>query len=277
MKTGFILPFGDARTASVYAAEAEKVGWDGFFVWESLWGVDAWISLSAAAMRTERIKLGTMISPLSRMRPWKIASETTTLDRMSNGRLILSVGLGATDTGFEAFKEETDRKTRAELLDESLNILTGLWSGKPVKHIGKHYQVDTSMLPEGFTNPPLPIQKPRIPIWVVGAWFKEKSIERVLKYDGFIPNFIGSDGKMEFGLPKPEQILEASVYFQKKRKSDQPMDIIIEGQTPGDDRMKAREILAPYKDAGATWWLESMWAEKDPQAVLQRIYQGPPK
>jgi alkanesulfonate monooxygenase SsuD/methylene tetrahydromethanopterin reductase-like flavin-dependent oxidoreductase (luciferase family) len=141
MKFGFVFPGGEARTAAEFAQQAEAAGWDGFFAWEPVWGVDAWVSLTAAAMRTERIRLGTLITPLSRMRPWKLASETATLDRLSNGRVILSVGLGAVDTGFEAFGEVTDRRTRAELLDEGLEILTGLWRGQPFQFQGKHYTV----------------------------------------------------------------------------------------------------------------------------------------
>src|SRR3990172_9740304 len=131
VKYGFVLPYGDARTAADLAYEAEKAGWDGFFVCEPVWGIDAWVALTAAAVRTERIRLGTMLSPISRMRPWKLASETATLDNLSNGRVILSVGLGAIDTGFEAFGEVTDRSMRAELLDEGLDILIGLWRGQP--------------------------------------------------------------------------------------------------------------------------------------------------
>src|SRR5512135_103160 len=131
MKYGFVLPRGDAHTAADFARSSEEAGWDGFFVWEPVWGVDAWVSLAAAAMVTSRIRLGTMITPVSRMRPWKLASETATLDNLSNGRVILSVGLGAIDTGFEAFGEVTDRKARAELLDEGLEIVTGLWRGQP--------------------------------------------------------------------------------------------------------------------------------------------------
>ena len=116
MKYGFVLPWGDARIAADFAYEAERAGWDGFFVWEPVWGADAWVALTAAAMRTERIRLGTMLTPLARMRPWKLASETATLDHLSNGRVILAVGLGALDSGFENFGEVPDRKTRAELL-----------------------------------------------------------------------------------------------------------------------------------------------------------------
>ena len=126
LRYGFVLPYGDARTAADLAYEAGRAGWDGFFVWEPVWGIDAWISLAAAATRTKRIRLGTMLTPLSRMRPWKLASETVTLDHLSKGRVILAVGLGAVDTGFKAFGEVTDRKTRAELLDEGLDVLTGL-------------------------------------------------------------------------------------------------------------------------------------------------------
>src|SRR6266536_2717817 len=89
MKYGFVLPVGDARTVADLAYDAEQAGWDGLFVAETVWGIDAWISLTAAAMRTERIRLGTDLTPLSRMRPWKLASETATLDHLSNGRVIV--------------------------------------------------------------------------------------------------------------------------------------------------------------------------------------------
>ncbi|HMG31039.1 MAG TPA: LLM class flavin-dependent oxidoreductase [Jiangellaceae bacterium] len=165
MKYGFVLPQGDARTAAETAAEAEQAGWDAFFVWEPVWGIDARVCLTAAAMRTERIRLGTMLTPLSRMRPWKLASETATLDNLSGGRVILSVGLGAIDSGFEEFGEVTDRRVRAELLDEGLAILTGLWAGQPFSHQSTHYTIR----PTTFMPPPPPVQRPRIPIWVVGV------------------------------------------------------------------------------------------------------------
>ncbi len=87
MKFGFVLPSGDARTAASLAADAEQAGWDGFFVWEPVWGIDAWVCLTAAAMTTQHIRLGTMLTPLSRTRPWKLASETVTLDHLSGGRV----------------------------------------------------------------------------------------------------------------------------------------------------------------------------------------------
>jgi len=112
MKFGFVLPRGDARTAADFAQEAEAAGWDGFFVWEPMYGIDAWVALTAAAMRTERIRLGTLLSPVSRMRPWKLASEAATLDNLSGGRVIISVGLGALDTGFAVRRSDGSQSAR---------------------------------------------------------------------------------------------------------------------------------------------------------------------
>src|SRR4051794_13502992 len=233
MRYGFVFPLGDARTAADFAHEAEQAGWDGFFVWEPVWGIDAWVSLAAAAMRTERIKLGTMLTPLSRMRPWKLASETATLDRLSDGRVILAVGLGATDTGFEDFGEVTDRKERAELLDEGLDILTGLWHGQPFTYSGKHYTVKETK----FHPPPPPIQQPRIPIWVVGAWPYPKSMRRVLRYDGLLPSVLGEDGKARNA--DPEDVRAMKAYVEANRAETTPFDIIADGETPGDDPAQA--------------------------------------
>lgn len=274
MKFGFVLPKGDARTAAEFSQQAERAGWDGFFVWEPVWGIDAWVSLTAAAMITEHIRLGTMLSPLSRMRPWKIASEAATLDHLSRGRVILSIGLGAIDTGFEDFGEITDRKTRAELMDEGLQILLGLWSGKPFHFSGKHYQVKVTQ--ETFRPPPPPVQKPHIPVWVVGAWRSEKSMHRSLKYDGLLPALLDEVGKVRMDQITPSELAEITQYIEANREPGTPFDIIIEGNTPGDDLSKAAEIIAPFQDAGATWWIESLWSEPDLNNLLNRIMQGPP-
>jgi hypothetical protein len=272
MKFGFVLPQGDARTAAEFAHQAEAAGWDAFFVWEPVWGIDAWVSLTAAAMRTRRIRLGTMLSPLSRMRPWKLASETATLDNLSEGRVILSVGLGAVDTGFEAFGEVTDRVTRAELLDEGLEILTGLWRGGPFSYQGKHYQVRET----DFRPPPPPVQQPRIPIWVVGAWPSTKSMGRALKYDGLLPNVMGEDGRVRMGPPTPDEIRAMGAFIGQHRTQTTPFDIIVEGETPGDDPEKATASIREWGEAGATWWIEAMWSATELEDVLTRIRQGPP-
>ena len=274
MKWGFVMPWGDARTAADLARRAEQAGWDGFFVWEPVWGIDAWVCLTAAAMRTEHIRLGTMLSPLSRMRPWKLASESATLDNLSGGRVILSVGLGAIETGFEAFGEVTDRKTRAEYLDEGLEILTGLWRGQPFSFQGKHYHVS----PTDFEVPPPPIQQPRIPIWVVGAWPREKSMRRVLRFDGLLPMILDENGKGRQATP--QELIEIIQYIKARRTEPSPFDVVVEGTTPGDDPPQAREILRPWVDAGATWWIEAMWNtghdEEGMRQLYARVEQGPP-
>jgi hypothetical protein len=274
MKYGFVLPFGDARTAADCARLAEQAGWDGFFVWEPVWGIDAWVSLTAAAMQTERIRLGTMLTPLSRMRPWKLASETAALDQLSGGRVILSVGLGAVDTGFESFGEVTDRKTRAELMDEGLDILTGLWRGQPFAYDGKHYHIR----PTDFYPPPPPVQQPRIPIWVVGAWFRKKSMQRVLRYDGILPNVLDENGKNRPAAP--DDIRQIAAYVNVNRTPGTPFDIVVEGVTPASDPARAAAIVAPWAEAGATWWIEAVWeAPRDAggmKEIQARIQQGPP-
>jgi len=277
MKYGFVFPGGEARTAAEFAQAAEEAGWDGFFVWEPVWGVDAWVSLAAAAMVTQRIRLGTMITPVSRMRPWKLASETATLDHLSNGRVILSVGLGALDSGFAAFGEVTDRQQRAELLDEGLEVLTRLWAGMPMRFEGKHYSVDVDESNFQTPPPPAPVQQPRIPIWVVGAWPRHKSMQRALRYDGLLPNVMGADGKVRMSPATPDEVREMSAYVRAQRAKATPYDIVLEGETPGQDLGAAAAIVHPYAEAGVTWWLEARWTASSMDAVLERLRQGPPK
>lgn len=275
MKFGFVLPSGDARTAADLARQAEDAGWDGFFVWEPVWGVDAWVSLTAAAMRTSRIRLGTMLTPLSRMRPWKLASETATLDNLSGGRVVLAVGLGAVDTGFEAFGEVTDRRTRAELLDEGLDILTGLWRGQPFNYTGKHYTVKETT----FSLPPPPVQQPRIPIWVVGVWPHMKSMRRVLRYDGILPSFKGPDGQARQATP--EELRAILAYVAAHRTQATPFDVVVEGETPADDPAAAAATVREWAAAGATWWIEAMWGALEmpdgAEVLRRRIAAGPPR
>jgi alkanesulfonate monooxygenase SsuD/methylene tetrahydromethanopterin reductase-like flavin-dependent oxidoreductase (luciferase family) len=272
VKYGVVLPSGDARTAAELAQEAEAAGWDGFFVYDVVWGMDPWVMLATVAMNTERVRIGTMLTPVSRRRPWKLAGETVTLDHLSNGRLILSVGLGATDTGFEEFGEETDRKIRAELLDEGLDILTGLWRGQPFNYSGKHYHVRES----NFMPPPPPVQSPRIPIWVVGLWPRPKSMRRVLRYDGLLPTMQNADGT--FAEPTPDDIREMRAFVEERRAEPTPFDIVVEGETPGGDPARAGEIVQPLAEAGATWWLETKWLPpNEPADVRVRLRRGPPR
>ncbi len=279
MKYGFVLSYGEAQDAAELAHEAEEAGWDGFFVWEPVWGIDAWVALTAAAMRTRAIRLGTMLTPLPVLKPWKLASEAATLDRLSGGRVTLSVGLGAAaDTGFDKFDLPIDRKTRAELLDEGLDVLTGLWQGQPFHYHGRHYHLE----PTDFYPPPPPAQQPRIPIWVVGAWPREKSLDRAMKYDGILPVAMGAGH--EILTLTPEHVHEIAAYAAAHREQSGHFDIVVEGKTPGENPSAAAEMVLPWVDAGATWWIEADWEMgKNPLAepvtgkLRQRIRQGPPR
>ena len=281
MKYGFIIPRGDVHTIPELAEKVEAAGWDAVFIPDCIsietdqypateW-YDPWVLLAVIAVRTRRVRFGTMLTPLSRRRPWKVARETVTLDHLSNGRLILPVGLGAAgdDAGFYKVGEAMDRKTRAKLLDESLEIITGLWSGQQFSYEGEHYHV------RGMTLLPPPVQSPRIPIWVVGAWPRAKSMQRVLRYDGLLPNKLDQDGRLAEIAPADIQAMKT--YIDEHRTSDIPFDIVWEGRTPGEDREKGAAIVRKWQEAGVTWWLEAMWeSDVTMDDVRERIEQGPP-
>lgn len=257
MRYGFVVPWADADAVGDLAVTAEASGWDGIFVWEPVWGVDAWVSLAVAAARTSRIRLGTMLTPPSRRRPWELASQVATVDRLSGGRVTLSVGLGAIDSGFATFGEECDRRRRAELMDECLDIVTGLWAGQPFSYAGTHYTISSTEFPTiGHT-----VQQPRVPIWCVGAIGRPKSMARALRWDGLLPQSGGSSH------PSLAQVREI-----RQGLGDREYDIVIEGE--GSDHSPTA-----WADAGATWWIESMWsAVNEVDAALaanDRLLQGP--
>jgi alkanesulfonate monooxygenase SsuD/methylene tetrahydromethanopterin reductase-like flavin-dependent oxidoreductase (luciferase family) len=277
VKYGFVLPWGDARTAAELAALAEAHGWDGFFVWEPVWGVDAWVALAAAAMTTSRIRLGTMLTPLPRRRPWDLAGQSAAVDNLSGGRLILSVGLGAAHAGWLAFEPDPGRKIRAQLLDEGLDVLTGLWAGQPYEYEGRHYQVTAS----DFMAPPPPVQRPRIPIWVVGGWPAPRSMARVARYDGWLPNSVG---KGPAGPVTPEQIRDGVAWIRDFRIVEglpaDGYDVICEGTTPPGDPEAGVRLVAPWLAAGATWWIEADWSvarEAVRDYAEERLSAGPPR
>lgn len=279
MRYGIIISLGNVRGLVDLACEAEAAGWDGVFVADALaigtdkfpdmpW-FDPWVALAAIAARTERIRIGTLLTPPSRRRPWKLAREVATLDQLSNGRVILSVGLGAAqdDGGFCKVGEAMDLKTRAQLLDESLDILAGLWSGKPFSYAGEHYHVDR------MTMTPPPVQQPRVPIWVVGVWPKEKSMRRALRWDGLIAQRYGAspaDGSL-----KPDEVRTIKAYVDEHREAATPFDILAGGSTLNKSRKRAKEMVRPYIEAGATWWVEEVWASEE--KLRAHVRQGPPR
>ena len=279
MRYGIVFPNTDVRVVPQLAAEAEQAGWDGVFVPDCInipasgpeIAYDPWVVMAAMATRTSRVVLGTMLTPLSRRRPWKIARETMTLDHLSEGRVVLPVGLGALDDeGFGKVGEATSKRERAELLDESLAIIDGLWSGEPFAFSGKHYQV------EEMTFVPRPVQRPRIPVWVVGAWPRERSMQRVLRWDGLLPNVLTPEGThAEISVAA---VREMSAWIADHREATTLFDIVIESPTPADDPAQAAALAAEWADAGATWLLESFWTgPNDTDTIRRRIQAGPPR
>ncbi|MBA3793589.1 MAG: LLM class flavin-dependent oxidoreductase [Rubrobacter sp.] len=269
MRYGFVIPTGGPREVAGLAGEIEESGWDGAFYWDGICigtmdTYDPWVVMAAMAMRTERVRIGAMLTPPARRRPWKLARETMTLDHLSGGRLVLPVGLGATDDGgFSKVGELVERKIRAQRLDESLEILTGLWGGEPFSYEGEHYRM------EEMTFLPRPVQRPRVPIWVVGAWPGEKSMNRALRYDGLL-------AYTTRGEVTPEDIMAMKTYVEEKRGAGSPFDIVWEGQTPGEDPEASASMVRPYAEAGATWWIESPWTPPNsPEDLRRRIRQGP--
>src|SRR5260370_35175880 len=212
-------------------------------------------------MRSQRVRIGVVLTPVARRRPWKLARETVPVDHLSGGRLVLPVGLGVLDDlGFGGVGEPTDRKTRAELLDEGLAILTGLWSGEPFSFTGKHYHLAE------MTFLPPPVQRPRIPIWVVGAWPRERSMSRVLQFDGLLPNKLDDAGKQADVEPADLGAMRDSI--AQRRTATTPFDIVMEGVTPGDDPAPAADIIRPFAETSAPCCLEAMWtAPHGPDAV----------
>ena len=160
-------PYGDALRLADLAAEAEEAGWDGFFLWDAVANalplVDPWVALTAIALNTKRIRLGPLVTPLSRRRPWKVARETVSLDHLSHGRLILGAGSGGDPEEFDDLGEARDPKIRAAMLEEGLEVLINLWSGKTFTFEGSYYHIQTAQFL------PRPLQSPRIPIWVGGS------------------------------------------------------------------------------------------------------------
>jgi alkanesulfonate monooxygenase SsuD/methylene tetrahydromethanopterin reductase-like flavin-dependent oxidoreductase (luciferase family) len=251
-------PFTDATTVVALAVEAEQAGWDGVFLWDHLVFVrdrrldvhDPWVVLGAIAQATARVRLGTLVTPLARRRPWIVAKHLTTLDHLSGGRAVLGVGLGEPpDADFEAFGDPADRKQRAAIVDEALDLLDGLLRG-PVAHDGTHFRVDTEILPR-------PVQEPRPPIWVAAIVPHRRPIARAQRWDGIVP--LGPQG-----YTSPEELAR---YLRDVERP--PGWDVVAGWAPG---VPADE----YASAGATWLIDSVWPEGDWVADIRaRVAAGP--
>ena len=261
--------FADPALLVDLARQAEGSGWDGLFLWDHMiyrrpWRpiIDPWVALGAIAAATSTIRLGTMITPLPRRRPWKIAREVATLDQLSDGRAILGVGLGAPRDEFERFGEDSDARVRAEKLDESLMIIDGLWTGETFSFDGSHFHVgEVRFLPT-------PVQQPRVPIWVAGRWPRPAPFRRAARWDGVFP--INADGSEM----TPEQVRDAVRFTMSLRTRDDPLDVVVQGTASA---VNGSERVAEYARAGATWWFESLtWDRGSLEDAAEIVRRGPP-
>ena len=247
MKRGlYLAPFdelADPRLLAELARAAESGGWDGVFLWDRIAYppreravADPWVALSAIASVTDTLRLGPMVTPLSRRHVQKLARETVTLDHLSNGRLTLGVGLGNADD-LEPFGEAIDPRERGRLLDKGLERLDGFWSG-------------------GFQ--PLPVQRPRIPVWVAASWPNRRPVQCAVRWDGLFP----------IELPGPEGLAELAEEVRRARAgSDAPFDLVVE-VPPGAD-------VHPWGAAGATWVLTSIDPQPPEPEVRAVVDAGP--
>lgn len=265
--------------------DAEEAGWNGFFIWDHIYGpaewkvpsgdslvpiaqapyIDPFVALTAIAIETESIRIGALVTPLARRRPWKLARETVSIDHLSRGRLVVGVGLGGTLVEFEAFGEEGDAKMRAKKLDEGLDVLVGLWRGKAFSYSGECHQLGE------VTFMPRPVQSPRIPIWVACYWPNKKPLHRAARYEGVVPTTADWTKKLT-----PDDVKQIITYISEHRTSSKPFDIVIGGETPSDSE-KGADLVQPYVEAGATWWSENIngWRGSFKE-MRERIRQGPP-
>lgn len=275
MRFGFVLPGGPVRLQIELAMLADSAGWDAVFTWEAAYGLDPWALLAAMAERTSKVRLGTMLTPLPWRRPWKLASQVGTLDELSGGRAILAVGLGATDLG--DWGEVTDRRERAELLDDGIDLIDAIWSGA-TSYRGPRHRFDVSAHPWLVQSVNV-VQRPRVPIWVVGVWPRPKSMRRVVRCDGVVP--MATDAAGEPRNLTPAEIREMLAWLDEHGGRRPGFDVVLDGETPADDPAAAVEQVRPWAEAGATWWLETRWGLPRPDTddwreVRQRLEAGPP-
>jgi hypothetical protein len=273
MKFGMALPYNQTKNMVQWAQTAEEQGWDGLFLGDAIWCEDPMIALAAAAVATNRIRLGITVIPVPLRKPWKLASEALALDHLSAGRLILGLGTGAVWMGWQGFPDEaTDDKTRREMLDETIDILTLLFQRKPFDYEGNQYHLKLSLLNEMY-YPPKPVQLSRIPLWTPVIWPSGKSMQRAFKCDGVI-----LEKRSQAGGPEevtPEDVYQANEYIVANRPVNTPYEIVVIEKSFDLDPAQRREKVKQYKEAGATWWIEGLWDET-PESVVEWIQQGPP-
>ncbi|HEX3647663.1 MAG TPA: LLM class flavin-dependent oxidoreductase [Pseudonocardiaceae bacterium] len=268
MRHGLYLPpFGPLADPAVLvdlAVRAEAAGWDGVFLWEHVLGdgtiavADPWVALGAMASATSRVLLGTLVSPVPRRRPWVLARQAGTVSRLSGGRCVLGVGIGADDYGdFSRFGEPGSDRDRAALTDEALAIMDAVWAGRPHVADGR-YQVD---LPAGVPEPH------RIPVWVAGTLPHVRSAHRAVRRDGLV--LLGMNAT-------PDQVAGARNTLRANGLADdRPFDVVLTGNASAAWPEAPSVDLAGFADAGMTWWMESL-SHYDPLALTLRVVDAGP-
>ena len=259
--------YADPHVLVALALEAERAGWDGFFIWDHLVpedqstpAADSQVALTAIAAATTRLKVGAMVTPLPRRRPHKVAREMATLQQLTHGRLIFGAAVGwSRELEYEAFGE--DGGARGDMLDEGLQVLRGLWTGETFDFTGRHYTVRGIRFVPGA----------EIPIWIGGAWPAKRPFRRAAQWDGVFP--IIRDAPHEATMP-PELLREIVAYTLQHRPSHLGvLDVVMEGNSEGD-----RAALREYKAAGLSWYIEKLgWWRGGLERVREQIHRGPPE
>ncbi len=267
---------GDPRTMADLAALAEESGWDAVFledyiVWQGHLGTptyDPWVVLAAMAVATTRVRLGTLVTPLPRRRPWKLASEAVTLDHLSGGRVVLGVGAGdGRDISFTTVGDAAPSRVLAERLDEGIEIVDRLWTGEKVSYAGTQYQVD------GLQMLPTPVQQPRIPVWVGGNWLVKGVRRRLARWDGACV-YRGTPGSGDEARMSADDVRQLAAVVEGERGSLEGFDICLGGDVRQPDWDRERAHLRSLAEAGATWWQE--WVPPgNLDTVREAVARGP--
>ncbi|MGC9962729.1 MAG: LLM class flavin-dependent oxidoreductase [Acidimicrobiales bacterium] len=282
MKYGVFVPlvdeFAEPWRAVHVAREAERAGWDGVFVSdlaESAHGpteADACIIAAAIASTTTTLQLGLVTPAADRRRPWVLARQSAIIDHLSRGRLIFGTGVGyATWHDTLALPDrgahDGEEDARTSLFEESLAVLLLCWSGAPVRHEGRWMQVDSPPFL------PVPLQRPRIPVWVSAEWPRRTPLRRAAHVDGILPVFTGHRDER---APDVEDV--RAVRDEMRRLGAPPAhDLALRGALAPEWAPESLDRLRMLENAGATWWFETVRPGESVSSVSERVAAGPPR
>jgi alkanesulfonate monooxygenase SsuD/methylene tetrahydromethanopterin reductase-like flavin-dependent oxidoreductase (luciferase family) len=251
MRYGLSIPnFAEPERLLEIAGAVEANDWDGFFLWDhilvdretALPISEPWTVLAAVATATSRIRLGTMVTPVARRRPWVLARQVTTVDHLSRGRAVLGVGLGVPpEAEYTPFGESADPKHHAALLDEGLHLIDALWQGEPVTHDGPLHHLD------GVRFLPRPVQQPRVPIWSASSLPALAGVRRAAGWDGIVPIF---STESEFRPATPDEVAGVVADIAAIRETLEDFDVVVWAIAAD------AELRVAYAEAGATWLIE---------------------